>query len=651
MQSTTSGHCVKASIAAAAVLLACGTLLSAETNYWIGANTATGTAAMNGIDDTAHWSLNRVPGVGNDDVAWFAFYNGVNEADLYIAATNLFAPSSIVFEACTGDKSYDADKDIYLDKSLTLERLVCKGYGSTGGGGILFADRFRIGTMTPSNITVTLTGEGNALDMATGNVNPGFFRLGSGVGNVQVDFKGTNIVFSKGVQIKRDYIDNMAGGSQVENASNTANSTVRFSTPNANIDLEDQGLHLSNLGLGYHNLEVRSDQVWTADPTAYVCFVSRNKDASGSAPLLIKSIDGGRLDNLDQINLVVTRNAASSMLIFGGTYGSLNLYGGNTSNRDAYFTLLDDVSFVGNAVIPPTATVPAQTNAYSVILRAASGSMTKWYLVANGHDLTIDKGLWLYDEVSSPCIVDAIGSTLTVGGNVKIESKNSPWIVTNGTAAARSLGIRGDAATVFRLKGNYENKCRSYYNSNNTLNKNFSASTVELIGGADVRTFEIGDGAALTGVQKNSFSIGTLKVGNETDVGNVMLVNHYLNDNPVTLTNELDLVGEKLIVGTLSVGAGSKLDVNAQVVEVGASLSIQPGGVLDLNTGVRFTTKQRVENMVGLGDQTAAWNAASAHVVDNDNTATTFTSVYDSVSDKTYWTVQSLGGGTVIVLR
>lgn len=652
MQRTTYRCLVNQVLVAIILIVSSGSLRAAETNYWTGANTATGTAAKTLVDDITNWSLGRVPGVGNDDVAWFGFY-GVNEADLYIAATNVFTPSSIIFEACAGATSWYADMDIYLDKSLTLDRLVCKGYGATGGGGPLFFDRFRIGTMTTSNITVTLSGDGNALDMTAGCVTPPYFRLGSGVGNVLVDFKGTNIVFSKGQQIWRDYADNMAGGTQVENASNTANSTVRFSTPNANIDLEDQGPHASNLGLGLHNWEVRSDQVWTADPTAYVHLTPRNKNASGTAPLLVKSIGGGRLDNLDQINFVVARTDTSAMSIPGGTYGSLNLYRGNTSNRDASFTLLDDVRFVGNAVVPPTATIPAQTNAYSVMLRSAIGSLSKWSLVANGNDLTLDNGLWLYDETSSYCLIDAIasGSTVTVGGNVRIESKNSPWIVTNGTAAARSLGIRGDATTIFRLKGNYENKCRSLYDANNTLNKNFSASTVELIGGAAVKTWEVGDAETLTGVQKNSFSIGNLKVGNTTDTGNVQLVNNHLNDNPVTVTNSLDLVGEKLIVGTLAVGAESKLDINAQVVEVGSSLSIGAGGVLDLNTGIRFSTKQRVENMYGLGNQTAAWNAASASVVDSDNIGTTFTSVYDSGANKTYWTVQSLGGGMVIIVR
>lgn len=660
MQRVTSGCLINQVMTVAVLVLSCGVLRATETNYWIGANTSTGTAAKTLVDDITNWSLGRVPGVGNDDVAWFAFYNGLNEADLYIAATNLFEPSSLIFEACIGDKAYDSDKDIYLDKTLTLERLVCKGYGGTGGGGILFADRFRIGTMTPSNITVTLSDDGNALDMTAGNVNPGYFRLGSGVGNVLVDFKGTNILFSKGQQIKRDFLDNVGGGAQVENASNTANSTVRFSTPEARIHLQDQGIHVSNLGLGLHNWEVRSDQVWTADPTAYVHLTPRNKNASGTAPLLVKSIGGGRLDNLDQINFVVARTDTSAMSIPGGTYGSLNLYAGNTSNRDASFSLADHVHFSGNAVIPPAILSASPlvvrdvaTNEYSVVLRSVTGSVSRWTLAVNGKNLTMDNGLWLYDETSSYCLIDAIasGSTVTVGGNVRIESKNSPWVVTNGTSAARSLGIRGDATTVFRLKGNYENKCRSYYDTNNTYNKNFSASTVELIGGAAVKTWEVGDAETLTGVQKNSFSIGTLKIGNVTDVGNVKLVNNYLNDNPVTLGNSLDLVGEKLIVGTLAVGAQSKLDINAQVVEVGTSLSIGAGGVLDLNTGIRFSTKQRVENMVGLGNQTVAWNAASANVVDDDNVGTTFTSVYDSGVNKTYWTVQSLGGGTVVLMR
>ncbi|MGI5869758.1 MAG: hypothetical protein ACOX9C_10005 [Kiritimatiellia bacterium] len=649
MKNIDSGHHVEACMAAIAVLLACGTLRSAETNHWQGMNTPAGTAAMTDIDDAANWSLNRVPGVGNDDVASIGFYS--DQGNLVVPGDAAFNPSALIFNGCGDGSSFQAD-DSYLaiDKSMTLDRLKVTSYLRAGGSGKLFQQRLRIGTLTPAPVVVTLTGNGDALDMTEWNAAPQFFNIGTS--NVVVDFTGNDIAFSQRQQ-RFGFFYPIYGGTDRENAANTANSSFRFTTPGADVFLEDQGIAGPTLNFGYCNLAVRSDQVWTADPAAYIRFVLRVPAAGCDGPCLIQSIDGGRLDNLGELNIVVTRASSmpASQRIFGGTYGSLAMIGGNSTLRNGHITQSGDVEFTRGAVLPPASdAIPAQATAYSLLMTNSYYNLSYMRYITDGHALSLAAGLKLYTfQANANAAVDIKGSSVLVGGDISISchADISPWSAT----PTRAVGIIGDETSVLRLKGNYESRCRSYYDNDNNFNKNFSASTVELIGGTDVKTWEVGDAGTLTGVQKNSFSVGTLKIGTENDVGNVMLVNNHLNDNPVTQTNELDLVGEKLVVGTLLIGAGSKLDINNQAVEVGTSLSIQPGGVLDLNTGVRFTKKQRIENMVGLGDQTAAWDAAAANVIDNANRGTTFTSVYDSDADKTCWIVQSLGGGTVVTLR
>jgi hypothetical protein len=313
------------------------------------------------------------------------------------------------------------------------------------------------------------------------------------------------------------------------------------------------------------------------------------------------------------------------------------------------------VTLARTAVDPASSsTAPAATNVYSLILSTGSSNyQSNWILDTDGYDLAMVGALRLHegsDTTANPVSVarlDALAATVTIGGDVLIHSTNhSPWAPTNGFSVARTTGIRGDATSVFRLKGNYRNECRSYSGTS------FHLSTFELVGGANVRTFEVGDAKTLTGVQGSSFSVATFNVGDGTVVGNVQLVNNVLNDNPIVSSNATDIVGEKLIAGVLNVNAGSTLDVNAQVAEVGTALTVAGDATLDLNTGLTLEDAQVLKHFYGRDDQTTAWTVCAGRVVDSDNPKATFAAVYDAGDDRTYWMVASLGNNaTVLTVR
>ena len=127
-----------------------------------------------------------------------------------------------------------------------------------------------------------------------------------------------------------------------------------------------------------------------------------------------------------------------------------------------------------------------------------------------------------------------------------------------------------------------------------------------------------------------------MNIGDGTTAGNVQLVNEYLNDNPFVSDVATDKLGEKLIVGTLNIKAGSTLDVNGLNVEVGpTTLDIAGDAWLDLNTGLTLSYQQRIETFVGLTDQTATWAGFQSRVKDSTNPGYTFEpTLYDG---NTYW--------------
>ena len=644
-------------------ILALSALLSATTlaqdNAWQGANTSAGTATDTDIDDSAFWSLGHIP--TSSEAATIAF-SAKHSVGIYIPATASFAPGSLSFYA--GDWNVSQQMHLYLDKTLTLERLKLETYGSSSGGsGWVFENRFYVGTQTTDPITLTLTGNGDALDLTTRNGNWSLLKFG--VGNVVLDFTGSDITFSKGQQ--RLFGNGInGGGTSKDNATLNANSTVRFSTPGARIFLEDQIFHGPSIAPGNCYFQVRSDQVWTADTNAYISLLMHRAADSVSQPRpLVESIDGGRLDNLGQVNILVNHNAVDmsgnavdAQPLLGGTYGSLYLRGGNTTLRHRSLGLAGDVTLASACVEPVSGSTPATATDYSLIMLTYSGGASHWNLFLNGHTLALTKGLLIQDTAGN-CnkLIHAQDSTLTIGGDFVIDSSAAG--ATNATPY-RYFGVRANAGTVLNLGGSYANNCRCLYltanSSNNSKNLNFSLSTVNLVGGADKTvTFEVGDASTTTGIQRNTFSISNLCVGvSAAKTSHARLVNDFLNENDASAWQEGEdkndyRVGEKLIVHELSIGPGSTLEVAGQNVEVGSRLSIADGGTLDLATGSVMSGATAVPNFFGLGDQTAAWGTVASRVIDSSNRAYTFSATYDAETNRTIWT--GAPAGTCVLIR
>ena len=132
-------------------------------------------------------------------------------------------------------------------------------------------------------------------------------------------------------------------------------------------------------------------------------------------------------------------------------------------------------------------------------------------------------------------------------------------------------------------------------------------------------------------------------------------LNEYLNNNPKAEGEDVDpadgRIGEKLIVKNLSVATGSTLRVNGQNVEVGASLSVADGGVIDLDDGETLSVGKPFANFYGDGDQLASWSVAAKNVTDLACRGSAFRAVYDSQSNRTYFVCKSTGAGLVVLIR
>ena len=152
-----------------------------------------------------------------------------------------------------------------------------------------------------------------------------------------------------------------------------------------------------------------------------------------------------------------------------------------------------------------------------------------------------------------------------------------------------------------------------------------------------------------------TFIVGTLNVGTNDAPSDVRLVNEYLNNNPKAEGEDVDpadgRIGEKLIVKNLSVATGSTLRVNGQNVEVGASLSVADGGVIDLDDGEVLSGGKVFTNFYGDGDQSASWSVAAKNVTDLACRGSAFRAVYDSQSNRTYFVCKSTGAGLVVLIR
>lgn len=645
----------------------------ADNNNWQGANTSGKAETDLDMENPAFWSLGHVPTTG--DTAVFAFT--VFQTNLTIGAGSAFAPSSLTF---TGGvlPPWDWAPYIAIDKSLTMSNLILNVGNDQSSNYPFDRDRLRIGTLTSSPVTLTLTGNGEPLNISSPSSKGSWANLLVGAPNVIIDLTGTNITFSRGAQYMTPS-GGIGGGNDEENAGCTSNSTFKFSGDNATITLKEQGVRFcAAFDAGRMNLAVKTNQTWNCDPEAFVnvAFRHGNLVAATAGPDIIRSLDGGRLDNLGNLNIRVKRigngmwhnSKATGMRLAGGTYGGLLLavMPDNNYPRADYVVLKDNVVLQGRAVMPSDTTNAATP--YSLVLQsggspnslnhAGAASKSYWYLDTDGYGLALSNSLYFVDTSSQElnnttprATLIADGSTITVGSDIVIYSLYTsplgalvPQAGFGPTIAGRYFGIAGNSATVINLGGSFSNNCMSM------IGDGLSKSTVNLIGGAGVKYFEVGDAGTNTVLRTDSFAIANLNVGNGTTAGNVQLVNNFVNDNPLVASNITDRIGEKLMVSNLNIKAASTLDVNAQFVHVQTALTIASDGWLDLHTGGALADGATVTNFYGAGDQSTGWATYSSRVKDTSNPTRQFVPSYVGADSKTYWQIAP-AGATIIMIQ
>jgi hypothetical protein len=607
-------------------------------------------------DDPNNWSTLTVPGLGDD--ANMAVNGDANW--ITIPAGALFNPDGYL------RYSHGAvNRKLTVLKSLTLSGGLGTDFGTTSGGNA--SDQVRLGDSS-NPITLSLTGNAPfsfANQAGWGSIN---------VVNAIVNLSGANILFPTLGRAGSGAAATgaMLGGTVAANESDTTQPILNFTAAGGTITLGAAGSRPGGtLGLGAVRMGARSDQTWVCDPNG---FVLRNYQSGTTAlgAFLVKSIDGGALNNLDQVNFVLTgtvtttTTAATAMQLAGGEYGSLNWNGGSTSFRDTHMKMAGDVAFQGYAVNPGTfgGSDSQASDTYGLIIRGFPSNQGSYkYLLVNGRTLSVAHGMLLDDfkpaddtTTSLPTVrVDANMAAVNVGGDLMVYSTNwgaaARTLDTDGdliaNTATRNMGIDGGYEGVtLTVGGNYGMNTRSL---NSGTGWNLSRSTVKMLGGTQARpvTFEVADADGNYTVQKNSFSIQRLDIGAAADAAYVKLANNYLNENARFATigeSEANMrVGEKLIVGTLNVLAASTLDVSGQVMEVGpGGLAISADSWLDLHTGLALVDGSVVTNFYGLGDQAAAWNVFAARVMDTDNSLLAFQASYVAGDGRTYWTATAV---------
>lgn len=608
------------------------------------------------ISDPANWSTGAVP--GNGDTAAFIFRgndglvddsgrNNVQGNVTVNAADTLFNPSRLEFNSNSGSSNFRNDSDLIIDKDLNLDGLLISGFGNSGGSGQQ-QNRLRFG-INETGVTINLNG---SIEYGT-QPGWGFFSMGGGdatAGSGTVwNFTGATTDFLATASTLNQRI-NVSNYDSIENLTNDKAPQMRFTAVGGTINLGSTGQRTTGtIGLGLVHLDVRSDQTWNVDPLGFVAMNGSRGNGNNPGRFLVESIDGGRLDNLGGLNIRVdgttqSMNASNAMQLYGGTYGSLWIRAdGNTVGRTQRVQFTDDASFVARAVDFDSDGDPYQTD-YSMIIESR-GSGTRapdsQIIDVKTFDVDLDGGLLLVDNQprdGSAATVKLLldGGTLTVGGDIVMDA--DPVRRPSGISPSGVIAIDGGASgsSVF-LDGNWDVRTLA---ANNTA-ENMSTSLLAMTGGTEGApvTFEVGDAVGTTGVQFNTWSIETLQVGVDSgDTARVRLVNDYLNNNPFVSDEATDKAGEKLVVGTLDIKAGSYFDANLAeaFVEVGEStLLLEPGATLDLNTGLTLTEGLIISDFVGLGDQTIAWTAFADQVIDSSNPLWVFAPVLDS--GDTHW--------------
>jgi hypothetical protein len=566
---TTAGKAVAVGILATCLARSHG----AGTNEWLGLNYILGNTSAD-IGAATNWSRGTVP--GPEDAVRFSFH-GIDGAmgDLHIrdTDTNFNPHGAFEFLANCGGEGWKQTSDIHIGKPLTLERMRLSTWGGSSGR---VQDRIQVDVEDNDGASLTLTGSGEVLDVRDAEWDG--IKTGG-----DIILTGEAITFA----------DSSRGGGMIRGAEHDkCPCTMFFGHPTGSIHLGWRAG--ATLGLGEMGLSVRSGQTWTAHTNAYVA-LHRNGTRS-----ILDSPDTDRLDNLGEVDLRITHTqygSGSSLVLRGGTYGSLHASGGG--NRTFRITLQDDVTFAGR--------FPGVDHGLLLDSPSASSANAAQLDLA-GHGLRVLNGDLV---LRGGAFIKAAGARILVGGNLRHEG------------SSRHTGINGDAETVVSLTGDFRSKGRSPEGSGLHL------STVDAIGGGAVQHFEVGDSSAQPGGTAASFAIGTLNIGLGTTNALVKLVNEELNDNPLVATNETDRIGEKLVARTLSVNAGSTLDVNGQVVNV-TSLTVAPDAWLDLDSGRRPAYNEVLTNFVGFGNRVARWNAFADRVKDSSSPSSRFAAVGSS---------------------
>lgn len=233
--------------------------------------------------------------------------------------------------------------------------------------------------------------------------------------------------------------------------------------------------------------------------------------------------------------------------------------------------------------------------------------------------------------------VSADGATLNIGGDLVY---NSIQGYAGSATEQFELALSGNASTVINLQGDFRTNVRA---RNVVL---LSLSTVNLLGGSAVspNTFEVADDPT-SSVGPRTYAIGVLNVGTSAvATAHVRLVNANLNERSTR-----DKEGEILLAGVLAIRAGSTLDLNGEGVKVATALVIDAGATLDLSTGRALVDDENVAEFIGVGDQTAVWQAFEDRVVDSSNPDFTFRAVQDGTY--TYWQANPPSSGTLITVR
>lgn len=649
-----------------AAALAFGTTWAATTNEWVGANTATGTADMTSLSDANNWLLGHVP--TSDEVALMRIRQVNVTNELCIGAGDAaFSAGAVIWSP---DDWQTGLQKLYIDRSLTLDHLGIWVYNTAeGGGGVHFCSRVVVGEKTTDPVTLTLTGNDNPLRVVESN---GMWADLNVYSNATVNFTGNDIHFSAPT-IKRLFdtwnncclYENKDQGPKVCGK----NATVNFPTSGAAITIEDQKWRGCGLGTGTASFNVRSDQTWHCASNSFAWIVMRNAvDGDHDAGPVIGSIDGGRLDNLGEVNLRFERYAAvhaegKGSQLLGGTYGSLYLYGGNTTTRNGFVDLAGDVRLKSRCVElstdPNDESKWAHPVPYGIIMRTIPYGMSHFGIFLGGHKLEVDYGVLIADtdnaagqHGSGPNkFIDARDAELVIHGDFAVISDGAPATAASPLA---NCGIRANAGTVLSLGGSFTTNMKAYEEWRQ--NYGFMDATINLIGGTEeVKTIEVGDASTATAANamRATFAVGTLNVGTVNTNSDVRLVNEYLNNNPKAEGDGVDPAdgrsGEKLIVKNLAVAGGSRLRVNGQVVEVATSLTVAEGGVIDFADATPLEIGAKLTNFYGVGDQSAEWSAFAANVVDSSCPRATFRAVYDQSADKTYFQCKSIPGLVITV--